>query len=130
MTKEQLKFVFSHDCDFRTRSGDVYYPGIFVKQPVYLFKMLLKHDHHGRYLKEGCYDHGKQISLWTHLNRYQRKCWKLYLDEAFHTRDLKRWYDILSQQIDLLSNHKNKKLTLFDIMLPWLDKSDKKVRFQ
>lgn len=129
MTKEQLKFVFSHDWDFRTKQGDVYYAGIFIKHPVYLFKMLLKHDHHGRYLTEGCYDHRKNMSLWTHLNNYKQYCLRMYMDRKRYKEDYKKWYDIISQQVDLLSNHKNKKMALFDMMLPWLDKSDKKRRF-
>lgn len=130
MSKDQIKIVFSHNPDFRTRSGDVYYPGITNKKCTRTFKVLLKHDHDGRYLSEGCYNSRQSLSLWTYLNDLKQ----FYIDRYYKTNNthgnVNRYYKIICKHIDLLSNHKNKKMTLFNMMLPWLDKSDKRARFQ
>jgi len=40
------------------------------------------------------------------------------------------WFDELYEIQDYLYNHVNKRITLFDLMLPCLEESDKKRRFQ
>jgi len=129
MTKEQIKIVFSHNPDFTTKQGDVYYPGIGGKRCTRIFKILLKHDHHGIYLSKGCYNNRRSWGLWTYLNDLKRFYIDLYHKTNNTNGNINAFYKTTCKHIDLLSNHKNKKLTLFEMMLPWLDKSDKRARF-
>lgn len=41
-----------------------------------------------------------------------------------------KWYDELNEMKDYLDNHVNKKITLFELMKPCLEESDKQRRFQ
>jgi len=134
MSKKEIKFVISIDeFDFRTPEGYLYYPGFYMNQAlditVYILKLLLRKDHDGSYITEkiksrfsGVYD-----SLLEYLLS-RKEFWKDHYSDRLDVNA--SYYVNLCKQIDMLLNHKNRKTTLFNMMLPWLDKSDKRARFQ
>lgn len=128
MSNQQIKIVIrDYDCDFKRVYG-VYYPGHGSDVETYIFKTILKHDRHLTYLTSGCFNYAYEeyASLMDYLVMTRRN----YSVFESNYLNYRRMCVRLDTQITLFVNYRNKKMTLFNMMLSWLDKSDKRARFQ
>lgn len=127
MSNQQIKIVIrDFDCDFRRVYG-VYYPGHGLDVETYIFKTILKHDRHLTYLTHG-FNFGdvQYCSLIDYLVAIRRNYNTYHSDHLGYRRMCAR----LDIQIVLFANYRNKNMTLFMLMLSWLEESDKIARFQ
>jgi len=128
MTEEQINMVISNDqFDPQMASREcLFYPGYGSDKRDYVFRVLLEHDVDGRYLHEKVYYLYKKYAetVIDYINRYLI----MYYDEHPNSRRMTR-INSLEHQKMLLENHGLKRVVLFDMMLPCIDKSDKRSRF-
>lgn len=100
----------------------IYWHGYYDKKTVMILDRLLRHDVDHVY---------NTYPIYYDLKRYNNLLelinWLLNEDEILLTDYHQR---ILYEQRDLLDNHMKKSITLFELMKPHLEESNKKRRFQ
>lgn len=127
MTKEQIDIVlFNPDFNLKYHVR-LCYVGYGNGLCDYVLQMLLEHDHDGRYLHEQvCYSDIHFANVFECITGYLR----VYKGQPFH-QDHKRIKSLEYQKM-LIENHKLKKTTLFNLMMPMIEerKTNKRQRVQ
>jgi len=111
MTPEQIDVVLEFKPNFFL-SGYAYCPPLYLESSVYLMQKILEHDVDYKY-NTHCYERNFEI----YKNLYE--CLKERDDKLYPERQI----------MTLVSNHMNKWISLFDMMKPHLEESNKKRRF-
>lgn len=123
MTDNQIDLVMQYKPSFLDRGICPYWPGHSNKRRVELLKKILEHD------TEHVYN--------THWFRFGDCVYKnlfTFINSFFNEQYVREYYDrntlnVRFVEYTLLSNHMNKWVSLFDLMLDHVDLSDKKRRF-
>lgn len=101
----------------------VYFYDIFTEKGLYIVEKMFRNDHDYRYVRcrmnIGFRYHNEGRGLATRVK--QRLTTRAMGDKT---------NEIRLKMLRLYENHEKKCFSLFELMLPWLDKSDKKARFQ
>lgn len=130
MNKQQVKIVIK---DYRWNPGIgyryTYYPSYHdiddISLLLYVVKLMLKHNY-DVYMKQTFFINGfRHNNLEEYVHYRINDCLK-HGNIFFHNG--KSVLDIFKEKAKLI-NDRRKRFTLFELMLPWLDKSDKKRRF-
>lgn len=120
MSKNHLEILINiHKCNCITDDGYIFYVGYHDAICTYIIKLLLENDSHDIYLttKVKCNTH-----IYANLLRYLIAMEINFRD--YVSLNPQKYYCIhnrIVNQIDLVRNHRNKKITLFMLMLPQID---------
>jgi len=124
MTYQQLDIVIDkYKINPMIDDETVFFYDIFTEKGLYIIEKMFRNDHDYRYVR--C---NMNIGFKYHKDGYGGK---MTVRQCLTSRVMSKETDVVRlKMLEMYENHEKKCFSLFELMLPWLDKSDKRARFQ